>query len=258
MDKEIDKPSKQTDFSTQEKILAEVDKITDQIDRGEISVKDAEIETKRLFLSLEEDFRKTPENYRIAKFKARTQAFKVLLLASLLFILFCIVAFRPILREYKVYLFDSHPGTDFTFDELSEEWSEDDLKSKFNPLELTCYDDDTLGKMGDRSCYAHIQRHNNIPAMLVVFFLNHGKLETASIHVPKWAHYEMREDLLRLHGRPTLKRTGDNSLLNEWTLANHSQLFYNNSTSAGLQWSAIFWISNRALKNNVMDLVEQE
>lgn len=233
--------------SEQERLLAELQELTGKVDRGEISVQLADIESKRLFDALNQQIKIDAENVQKGFSTGLNRKLAQLIILILLIPIFLIVtAFRPVAREYWIYVFESHPNMDFAFNQLSEEWSEADLKEKFPTLNIACANDSSLGNMGDRSCYVDIKRHNDIPAMLAAFFFKKGKLEAVTIHVPRWAHSKMYGDLVRRYGAPTLKTTPEEKHLNEWELWDHSKLLYNDEPTSLIGWSAIFWQSARS------------
>jgi hypothetical protein len=177
---------------------------------------------------------------------------KIFSLAILLVVLSIAVLFPSEIHEYQIYLFQPHPNMDFTFENVYEEWNELDLKARFPEVALRCQNEELAGGMGDRSCYADVKKHNDVSAMLVAFFFREGKLESATIHVPIWAHRNMFRDLLRTYGVPkgAQPKPINGARLIGWELLDGGAVFYNRDRLSPIRWSAIYWSSHRACLRN--------
>ena len=152
-------------------------------------------------------------------------------------------------RENRLYLTQDRTSLDFRFDTLSQDWTEADLRRRFEGKPIICYSNQQTGGLGDKVCNVDIGSHNGTRAMGAAFFFAEGKLANARVTVPWWVHDGMLQTTLRLYGSPSAaqpRRVEGNRLLG-WKLATGGGLFYNIDRSTNpLQWSALYWQSERA------------
>lgn len=151
-------------------------------------------------------------------------------------------------REYRLYLTDTRPALDFRFDELSEQWSEADLRKAFPHARIDCYKDAPAKNLGDKGCYVDVASHNGSRAIVAAFFFRQDQLDSASLTIPWWGHKDGLRSILRLYGRPTgfQSRPSAGVRLVGWQLANGSALFFNRDRELNpVMWSAIYWSSGR-------------
>ena len=99
-----------------------------------------------------------------------------------------VMSFPEHAREYRLYLTENRPALTLSYGEISQEWTEPQLKERFSNLTLRCYDNRPGEYLDERSCFADIDSHNGTPAMNVAFYLAAGKLNHVGIQVPWWAH----------------------------------------------------------------------
>lgn len=180
-----------------------------------------------------------------------------LILRSLTFLLAAFVAvvawahvvFPEAVREYRLYLLEDRPNISFRFEELSEQWTESDLKLHFSLLHFDCYPNAQGRHLDDRSCFADIKSYNSAPAMTASFFFSEGKLNRAAIIIPSWAHRDHLIKLREAYGKPSAwqrNRAADVPLLG-WELGSDGALFYNRKRPTNpLKSNGIFWSSSRA------------
>lgn len=174
-----------------------------------------------------------------------TLALAILLAASLLGGLF----FRYEVREYYLYLTEPRPALRFDFQELSDNWGEDELKSYFEGADLYCLANTDLA-LGNRRCYLDINAYNDAPAMGIGFFLEGGYLQYGSVNLPIWAHGKMHDAMTKRHGPSSLYtgRMGDEPL-DIWRLPGGSALFMSRDHVRNpVRWHQLFWASSRVCR----------
>ncbi|MEO3712226.1 hypothetical protein [Roseateles flavus] len=145
----------------------------------------------------------------------------------------------------------SLPALDFRFDELSETWTEADLRRQFPQVQFDCGKVPPTSDLGEWGCGAEIFTHNGVEAMRVSFFFHDGHLDSASVNVPKWTHKKALHSVLALYGQPAGLQSppsADGLRLVAWRLKDGSALFYNRDRPIAMPWSAMFWVSQSRCK----------
>lgn len=178
---------------------------------------------------------------------------RLILLASLLGVLllvaaaqWLVIAFPDGYREHRAYLTEQRPVLDFRFDELSQNWSESDLKGRFRGVVFHCYGVSYPQSREDRNCFVDIRSHNGAPAMIAQFFLAGNRLSRASLLVPWWHHATMLQAIKQTYGLPDAAQTffHDGLRLYGWQLQDGSAIFYNRDMPFNpLAANAILWNS---------------
>jgi hypothetical protein len=154
-------------------------------------------------------------------------------------------AFRENVREYRLFLTEKRPAVQFTFDELSENWTEGDLRARFQGMEISC-DASFDRHLDDRACFIDISEHNHVPAMFAAFFFAAGKLNHAAVNIPWWSHDLGYKSLALSYGKPnaTQAQAYAGVRLHGWKLKNGSAVFYNRDRPVNpLAWNAVLWNS---------------
>ena len=152
------------------------------------------------------------------------------------------------IKEYQLYLTEDRPGLTLSFDELSEEWSEADLKARFHNVRVDCHQGSPNPSMGERTCFIDIQRLNGHAAMMAAFHFKGGQLNTASFNTPWWSHAPSRDALEQQYGSPTGSQNFFYSgvRLEGGQLKNGSAVFYNRERPINpLGYNSVFWQSAR-------------
>jgi len=170
------------------------------------------------------------------------------LLATLLLAAWLFAAFPDHAREYRLYLMEDRAPLILPFDQVSQEWTEDDIKRRFSSLAVRCYDNRPGEYLGTRSCFADIGSFNGHPAMNASFYLTDGRLSDLAINVPWWAHGKAFGGIVEALGLPLSSQDLPYAgvRLHGWKLANGSSLFYNRDRPLNpLEWSGIHWRSER-------------
>jgi hypothetical protein len=158
------------------------------------------------------------------------------------------VRVSPHAREHWRYLTEKRPSVFLPFDEISDEWSEDQLKAQFPSLTLRCYDNRPGEYVGTRSCFADVGAVNGTEAMNISFYFSEGHLNDLAVNVPWWAHGKAYARLVATFGSPVASQKVAHAgvRLHGWKLPNGSSLFFNRDRAANpMQWSGIVWRSKR-------------
>lgn len=151
-------------------------------------------------------------------------------------------------REYYLYITESRPDASLQFTELSEDWSEQLVQERFSDLTLRCYDNRPGEYLDDRSCFADVGSLNGHGAMNISFYFKNKKLNRLAVNVPWWSHWAAYMSLKASHGQPLASQFWPRHgvRLHGWQLSNRSAVFFNQDRPLNpLQWSGIFWVSDR-------------
>lgn len=189
--------------------------------------------------------------------RSRTQLFTMAAAIVLVAIVCGAIAFRANVREYYLYLTERRPAVDFSFGEISGDWSEADLKDYFEGATLLCEENAGAESAAAaaagteteaRACFLDIARYLNAPAMKIAFFFNRGKLETARVMVPVWAHAEIRAAMDGEYGRGRIFSGGKIAAegLLRWPTSNGGAVFLNYAPVRNpFGWNQLLWMSPR-------------
>lgn len=175
--------------------------------------------------------------------------FVVYCLLSLgLYMAYLSVRFPEHFREYRLYLTEQRPALDFSFDELSEDWSEADLRRRFSDVPATCYAGMPEGTPEGKACYLDISAYNGAPALGAVFFFVNDRLSKANVNLPWWGHDTVKREIVHAYGAPYAEQDEpvDGLRLQGWKLGNGSALFLNRDRELNpVMWSSVYWSSRR-------------
>jgi hypothetical protein len=132
-------------------------------------------------------------------------------------------------REYWLYLSQDRPSLVLAYDEISQDWTETEIKKRFAQLRFRCYDNRPGEYLDQRSCFADIGDHNGKPAMAVAFYLSQGKVNHVGISVPWWAHGRQASQLRATFGNPyAAQRTEVEGVrLAGWRMPGGHAIFFN-------------------------------
>jgi len=119
------------------------------------------------------------------------------------------------LHIYQRYFFEQSAPVTVPWERLTPLMSEADLNTLVG-RPLTCMPDPT--SMGTRTCYAPVHNVNGHRAHTIAFFFARGRLNTAMVQVPSWAHQEARNALITRYGGGNPARDGRGIDLMRWTV----------------------------------------
>ena len=183
----------------------------------------------------------TPSNaLRVGKLLAAV----VLTLVALLFLVF-----PQHLREYRLYFTEKRPSTVLSFEEMSQDWSEDDVKAKLRHVAFRCYDNKPGEYMDDRTCYVDVSSHNGIPSLSLSFYFARNKLNHMAVQVPWWHQFSLSRLMKSAYGKPTGSQLFPVAgvRLTGWQLRSGSAVFMNRDLPLNpLSWSMVLWSSRRS------------
>lgn len=171
------------------------------------------------------------------------------ILALLLLLAGLIANFPEHAREYRLYLVEDRPELLMPYEQISQDWTEDDIRRKFKNLIFRCYDNRQGEYRGARSCFADIGSYNGHRAMGASFNFDDGRLSEMSVSVPWWEHQTAYASIVKTVGLPLSSQDVPSAevRLHGWKLLNGSSLFYNRDRPINpLEWSGIYWRSERS------------
>lgn len=155
-------------------------------------------------------------------------------------------------REYRLYVTETRPALDLNFREISEEWTEPEVRARFPQVRFYCAAHRPGTYPGDRHCAADIGSHNGSPAMTATFYWTDGKLTQFGVTTPSWTHRSQVAKLQKTLGRPTAAQKiviGGDRLVG-WQLPGKHAVLFNRDQPSLLEWNLIFWQSARACPEN--------
>lgn len=143
------------------------------------------------------------------------------------------------LHIYQDYLFDQSAPVSLPWERLTPQMDEAEVKNLVG-RPLICMTGPT--SMGTRTCYASVNTVNGHRALTIAFFFARGRLKTAVVHVPSWAHREARHKLIERYGGGNLASGGEGIALMRWTVPQgRVDMNSHRSWLNPLDWSAIVW-----------------
>jgi hypothetical protein len=159
-----------------------------------------------------------------------------------------VMAFPEHAREYRLYLTENRPALTLSYAEISQDWTEPQLRERFSNLTLRCYDNGPGEYLDDRSCFADISSHNGTPAMNVAFHLAAGKVNHVGVQLPWWAHGRQWSQLKSAYGNPLAAQAQpvEGHRLFGWQLSGGAVFFNRDRPLNPLMWSMVLWSSERA------------
>lgn len=160
----------------------------------------------------------------------------------------CLV-FPRHLREYRLYFTEKRPVSVLAFDEMSQDWTEADLKARLPQLAFRCYDNAPGEYLDQRSCFADVDSHNGVPALALAFYFADQRLNHMTVQVPWWHHRTLADALTRSHGPPEAAQAVPvhGVRLAGWKLRGGHAIFMNRDRPGNpLDWSQVLWSSERA------------
>lgn len=155
---------------------------------------------------------------------------------------------RPEIRDYHHHLTTAAPEASFHIGFLSGDWTESDLRDQLGWLQIQCQNHAKGPGAGGRACFADVRAYNQVPAMSMVFFFTHDRLDSAAVRLPSWEHEGGLRLLFNMLGAPLSAqgRPVDGVRLVGWRLEDGGAVFYNRDRPVNpLSRNAIQWVSAR-------------
>ena len=144
-----------------------------------------------------------------------------------------------VLHVYQRYFSQDLPDARVPWAALSRTMDEAALKAAFPGLSLRCMPQQTT--MGERTCFVALRSANGHPALTLALFLQRGKLNVATLHVPWWAHGRAADALQREFGGSTRASDGGSTALRRWRVAGGVVDMNARRSLNPLAWSAVVW-----------------
>lgn len=146
---------------------------------------------------------------------------------------------RDRLHVYSRYMREKSPEITMRFAELSHDMDEAAVRKHYEGVGLQCASEG--GSLGDRVCYASIDRADGMAAMTLATFFVKGKLVRALVQMPWWSHGTWQKALkaqygLYQHAGPVLR----------WTIPNGSLEANRNRGINPLSPSVLMWMASEA------------
>ena len=146
----------------------------------------------------------------------------------------CLFYSQERIETYQIHMRQKWPEVQLRLAELSKDMDEAAVKAHFAGLSLSCRND-PASNLGDRMCYADVDKANGMSALGVAVALRKGKLTHAIVMVPWWAHGRWFDSLTSHYG-PAV-----GSPVIRWSMPNGSLEFNRNRSINPLEWSVVFF-----------------
>ena len=149
---------------------------------------------------------------------------------------------------YGTYLREKSPEITLRLIDLSSEMNEAQLRKHFEGVSLNCISQSFESNgLGDRVCYASIDKSDGDAALTLAAFFRKDKLSNVIVHVPWWIHQSRIARLTAQFGLPSttgkVSRFGGPVL--RWKLSN-GYVETNRDRSFNLfEWNLIMWTSTK-------------
>lgn len=148
------------------------------------------------------------------------------------------------LAVYGRYIRNTSPEISTNFSALKPSMDETAVRQHFDGVPLTC-DGQSPGSnsLGERVCYAAIDKADGHAALTLAAFFNKGKLVRAFIQVPWWAHNSWLQSLMAQWGQPQqagiVSKFGGPVL--RWRMPNGYVECNRDRGFNPLSWSVVIW-----------------
>jgi hypothetical protein len=149
---------------------------------------------------------------------------------------------------YGTYLRQKSPEITTHLTELSTEMDEAMIRQHFKDVPLRCVAQGAGSDgLGDRVCYASIDKADGDAALTLAVFFRKGRLAHAIIQIPWWVHTTWVRRLTSQFG--SSQHAGRISLLGgtmqRWQMPNGFVEFNGSRSFNPLEWNVVFWTGTR-------------
>ena len=178
---------------------------------------------------------------------------KIIALLVLAMVAAVCFAYPRQLEEYWLYATQSRPSTVLSYETMSQDWSEEEVKSRMHGIAFRCYDNRPGEYLDQRSCFADVSSHNGVAAMSLAFYFAAGKLNHMTVQVPWWKHRALARSMLAAYGQLTGAQAAPvaDVRLVGWQLRSGNAIFMNRDQPLNpLTWSMVMWSSARSCEPN--------
>lgn len=148
------------------------------------------------------------------------------------------------IHVYQTFLRETSPHVSTNFSALSIDMDEDTVRQHFAGVPFFCEANGPGNDgLGDRACYAAIDRADGDAALTLALFFRQGKLAHAVVQMPWWVHQSWMDRLVQKYGVPThagrVSRFGGPVL--RWSVPNGYLEFNRDRSFNPLEWNVVMW-----------------
>lgn len=152
-----------------------------------------------------------------------------------------------LIYTYQKYFFQSSPSISLRYADLSAEMGEAEILKHFEGAGLRCINQSKAANgLGDRVCYASIDRADGLPALTIATFSNHGRLNHVLLQVPNWTHRSWLQRFVGQHGKAERDGKVDSVLggpVLRWNLPNGKLNMSRERELNPMRWSTLLWVA---------------
>lgn len=155
----------------------------------------------------------------------------------------------PPIREHRLFLTQDRKDAVLPWRDLSEAWTEADVRARFQDFPTVCMPDETGVPGITRMCSVRMRSLNGVPTMNTNFLFAGPALQRVATSVPWWSHREGIESLVTSFGPPHVSqpRPVAGIRLHGWKLPGGASLFYNRDRGPNpLETSSTQWLAASA------------
>jgi hypothetical protein len=145
------------------------------------------------------------------------------------------------LHIYERHLRSEAPEVQVAFERLDGKMDEAAFQAQLPGVKMRCYAEPEAGR---RVCFADLRSANGVPALVLAAFFQRGRLTTAFLHVPWWAHGRARDALNARWGASVPGGKDETGKpMRHWKLPNGTIAMNDSRYAHPLQWSAVVWVA---------------
>lgn len=150
---------------------------------------------------------------------------------------------RDRLDAYGTYLRQKSPEINVNLAELSAAMDEAAVKKHFAGTALSCVAQPAGDALGDRVCYASIDKADGDAALMLAAFFRNGRLAHVMVQTPWWVHQSWHRRLTAQFGQPVkaglVSRSG--GPLVRWSLPDGYVESNRDRSFNPLNWNVVLW-----------------
>lgn len=169
-------------------------------------------------------------------------------LALLMLVGLLVLSSREKMDVYGRYLRETSPAATLRLETLSAQMDEKAVLKHFEDVPLRCTGQAAgSDSLGERVCYAAIDRADDQPALMLAAFFNGGRLVRVLVQMPWWVHGAWMKTFRAAWGEPSkaglVSLTGGPVL--RWQMPNGHVEFNARRSLNPLEWNVIVWTAQR-------------
>lgn len=152
------------------------------------------------------------------------------------------------LHMYRTYFGERSPEVSMRYELLAAAMDEAAVRRHFEGIALNCVPEGS--GLGDRVCYASVERADGVPALGVALFFRKGRLQHSVVQVPAWRHLLQKQRLIAAYGPPRMREDPGEAPLLTWQLPK-GLLVYNRDRISNLNplaWGVVMWSASEAMR----------